>query len=381
MLFFSAESYIVINVSDYEGATPSERIQKALDDVPPDGAMVFIPEGIWEAYNLTARSKTIVIGVDGTIIRRPANTTTPFITFANQTDFAVLNLEFEGQNISEATGILVANGTRFQVSNNTFRDVARTAVHVAGVCEDFAIDGNLLVNSNVASILIFGSPGTRQIRRFTISNNTLLDSFNNGKIGVAFATEGTITHNHIANSTYGIGTRCVSNIAIENNIIENCISYGIYLGTQPADPGSSYIEISDNYVLNSNVGIARYYGSGSMDNVTLKNNTLVYNEQSDIYADFQAIFINNTLTSKDKLNLLTIPVEFMENFDVNRTLIIPTDITDDGIVDMRDVGKVASLYGTSPDTWWWDPDADIIQDLMVDMRDIGYVAHCFGSCS
>jgi len=81
MLFFSAESYIVINVSDYEGATPSERIQKALDDVPPDGAMVFIPEGIWEAYNLTARSKTIVIGVDGTIIRRPANTTTPFITF------------------------------------------------------------------------------------------------------------------------------------------------------------------------------------------------------------------------------------------------------------------------------------------------------------
>ncbi len=380
MLFSPPESYVVINVSDYEGATASERIQKALDDVPPEGATVFIPDGIWEAYNLTAKSKTILTGTDGTVIRRPANTTTPFLTFTDQTDFAIFNLKFEGQNITEATGILIVNGIRFQISNNTFRNIDRTAVHVTGVCEDFTIDGNSLENSNGAPILIFGSPGTRQIRRFAISNNTLLDSFNNGKIGVAFAAEGTISANHIANCTYGVGTRCVSNITIESNIIEDCTSYGIYLGTQPADLGSSNIEISGNYISNSRVGIARYYGSGSMENVTLRNNTLVYNEQSDIYADFQGVFVNNTLTSKDKLTLLTIPSKFMGNSDINHTTIIPTDITNDGTVDMRDVGKVASLYGTSPDTWWWDPDADIIQDLVVDMRDIGYVAYCFCNC-
>jgi hypothetical protein len=371
-------SYMVINVSDYSGATDSERIQKALNDVPPEGAIVFIPEGIWEACNLTAISKTIVMGTNGTILKRPINTTSPFIKFQDQASFAVVNLTFDGQNITEGTGISVTNGTDFEISDDTFENVEKNAVYVCGVSEDFKIENNVLVNSNTASILVFGSPGVRQIRRFLIANNTLMSSTNNGKIGVAFAAEGTIADNRIIGDTYGIGTRDVSNITIRNNWIENCTSYGIYLGTQPGDVGSSNIEITGNYIVNSNVGIARYYGDGLMYNITLRNNTIIYNAQSDIYADFQAAFINNTMTYKEKLKLLTVPTEFVRNIDNNSTPIIPADVTGDGKVDMRDVAFVARLYGSTQSSGNWNPKADIIQDGVVDMRDIGFAAKCFG---
>jgi hypothetical protein len=372
------ESYIIINVSDYQGETDGERIQKALNDVPAEGAIVFIPEGVWEACNLTAKSNTIVTGTSGTVLRRPANTTSSFIIFDNQANFAVANLTFDGLSISEATGILVINGACFQISNNTFKDVEKHAVYVCGKSVDFTIENNLLINSNVAPILVFGLTGTREMNHFLIASNTLINGTNNGKIGVAFAAYGEIVNNTIIGCTYGIGTRCVSSLVIRNNWIENCSDYGIYLGTQPGDPGSSDIDIANNYIVGSNIGIARYYASGPVLNVSLKNNKIIYSKQVDICMDFQGAFIDNTMTSKEKIKVLIVPEKFVGNVDLNDKFIILADVNNDGKVDMRDIGLIGRLYGSSQGSEMWDPHADIIQDGKIDMRDMGYAAKCFG---
>jgi hypothetical protein len=372
---------LVINVSDYGGSTDYERIQNALNDVPPDGAVVFIPSGVWEACNLSALSRTVVMGGDGTILRRPPNTTSPFLIFENRTGFAVVDLIFDGQNVPDASGLLVSNGTSFQIANDTFRDVDTNAVNIVGRSEDFVVEGNIFVNSNNAPVRVWGTPGGRIVSGFLIVNNTLLDSQTNGKIGVAFADNGTIRDNHIFNCTYGIATRDDCNLLIENNRIENVTSYGIYLGTQIEYPDtyglSSNIVISSNYIFGSNVGIARYYGCGLIVNVSVSENIITYSNQLDIYADFQASFVNNTVSCRDNVALLTPPAEFVGNVDVNGTPVMPADITGDCRVDMRDLGGVARLYGTVHGSANWNQMADVIQDGVIDMRDLGFVAKCF----
>jgi hypothetical protein len=370
---------MLINVSDYTGETDSERIQKALNDstLAPDGAVVFIPEGTWEACSLKAFSNTIILGTNGTILRRPQNATASFITFETQTNFAVLNMTFDGQNVTQGEGVQITNGTDFQVAGNVFLDIAQHAVHIVGESQDFSVENNIFLRTNVAPLLIFGLVGSREISRFLVANNTIMMSDNNGKIGVAFASNGTIADNHLYNCTYGVGTRCVSSLLIKNNRIENCTDYGIYLGTQPGDIGSDNVDVADNYISGSGVGIARYYGTGSMVNITVRDNTIIDSSQSDIYADFQASFINNTLTSRDKTRLLTIPVQFVGNVDINMTLIVPADIQGDGRVNMWDVGTVGRFFGTTSNSANWNPQADIIQDGAIDMKDVGYVARCF----
>jgi hypothetical protein len=169
----------------------------------------------------------------------------------------------------------------------------------------------------------------------------------------------------------------VSDLLIRNNKIEGCTSFGIYLGTQPGDIGSDNVDIIENNISGSDVGIARYYGGGSMVNITVRNNTIANNLETDIYADFPGYFINNTLSSKKMLRLLTIPLQFTGNVDVNMTKIIPADINIDGKVNMRDVATIARLYEIRQDSPKWNPAADIIQDGIINMKDTGFAARCF----
>lgn len=371
----------IINVSDYEGDSDTERIQKALDDVPSEGATVFIPKGIWTASNLTARSRTIILGVNGTIIERPENTTEPFIKFENQVNFAVYNITIDGKDTPEATGMLVTNSTLFEIADSTFINISKNAIRVSGLCEHFTIRDNMFIECNVVSILLYGSPGERYIQNFEILNNFLMNGTNNGKIGVAYAANGTIENNTIMNCEFGIATRCISHIIITNNHIENCISYAIYLATLIGtlrDPGSDNIEIIGNYAANCNIGISRFYGTAPISNVTVENNEIIYNEQWDILADFPANFINNTITSSEKLKILETSVKFIGNVGIHGQPVIPGDINTDSRIDMKDIGCVARLFGSSPSSDGWNQLADIIGDEIIDMKDISFVAKKFG---
>lgn len=50
------------------------------------------------------------------------------------------------------------------------------------------------------------------------------------------------------------------------------------------------------------------------------------------------------------------------------------DINNDGIVDMKDVGYAARLFGTEPTGPLWDAKADVNGDGKIDMRDVGMTA-------
>ncbi len=368
---------LVINVTSFQG-TDQEKIQTALNMVPPDGAIVYIPEGIWEAFNLTAKSKTIIMGSGKTIIKRPANTTLPFLTFINASNFAVINITFDGQKFQEATGIYIANSTNFLIYNNTFKDISKNALRISGRSKNFIIKNNKFINANNAPLIIFGSPGTREIANFTITVNIIVNSPENGKIAIAFAMDGKISENIIKSSQYGIGTRGVSNILIENNVIDNCTSYGIYLGTQPADQGSWNITITNNKITNSRIGISRYYGSEPIKDVKIINNYITNNTEYDIQADFQAAFINNTLSSKQKIKILIPPTDFTNNKDLQGKLIMPADVNGDGKVDAKDVGIIAVLFGADLDSPRWNQSCDIIQDGIIDSRDLAFACRYFG---
>jgi Ca2+-binding EF-hand superfamily protein len=54
------------------------------------------------------------------------------------------------------------------------------------------------------------------------------------------------------------------------------------------------------------------------------------------------------------------------------------DINGDGIIDYRDINKVAMAFGSTPGHPRWSPDGDLNRDGVVDMRDMFIVAKRFG---
>jgi len=377
-LFATTPPQTIINVSDYPGESDYQKIQSALNDVPPEGAIVFIPKGTWTASGLRAFNNTFILGTNETIISRPENTTTPFLTFENATNFSVKNLIFDGKNETEAIGIRIINSSNFEIVNCTFININRRAISVLVYSTNFKIEGNRFINCHEATILLFGTPGQRIITNFEIKSNTLMYGTDNGKIGIAFSSNGTVENNTLVGNEYGIGTRGISNITITNNRILNSSSFGIYLGTQIADFGTVNITITNNQIINTQIGIARYYGSQPVSDIKITNNLFIENREWDIYADFQAAFFNNTITTKEKIKTLTIPTAFSNNVDINGTPIILADVNLDGKVDMHDIGSIARRFGATEESETWDPKLDIIQDGKIDMRDLGYTSQNFG---
>jgi hypothetical protein len=54
------------------------------------------------------------------------------------------------------------------------------------------------------------------------------------------------------------------------------------------------------------------------------------------------------------------------------------DVNKDGIVDLKDVTKVAKAYGSTPSSPGWDPNCDINMDLVVDLKDYFIVCKNYG---
>jgi len=377
---YEKKEVMLINASDYPGSNDTERLQAALNAVPPEGAIVLV-SGLWTACGLVAKSNTTILGENGTI-QRPDDTTSPFVAFENKSEFAIVNLTFDGRGISDNHGVEIINGKRFAIENNTFLNIKRNAVKACttpeGVSENFTINNNTFVNCDNAPILIFGNPSMRKICCFMICNNTVTNGTVNGKIAVAFAADGQIFNNTVIDSQFGIATRCVTNITIKGNMVKNARDYGIYLGTQIGDSGTDHIQIECNEIADGTIGIARYYGSYPIKNVTIKNNRFINNSLFDVVADFPAVYINNTITSADKLVIRNTETVFIGTRTMTNDLILPGDINSDLKIDIRDVAFVAIAFGRFKGSEGWDSRADIIQDDVIDIKDITYVSRNYG---
>jgi len=372
----------VIDVSKYLGATHSEQIQAALNAVPPSGAMVVVPEGVWQVANLTGVSNVIFTGRKGTILRLIAET--PIITFNCKDNFIVQNFTIDGADILGGSAIrVIGNSYNFTIRNNFFQDVKRAAVNielpeVGYEISDFTVTNNTFINCQDATIRIFGITGKRDIRRFHITQNRIMNALNNGKIAVAFAKDGLIANNQFINTEHGIATRSVSSITIEKNVIRNATNRAIYLGTNVGDPGSDNITIKGNTITQSGIGLSKWYGSQTYKNILVYGNSIYNNTLSDIRADFPATFINNTITSRAKLEILDPCVKFINTKDIAGQLILPADLYGDLKIDIRDIAIVAKAYGSTEGSAYWNLIADVIKDGKIDTKDISFVAINYG---
>jgi len=374
----------IINASDYPGENDTERLQAALDDVPPEGGIVIVPPGIWTACGLIAKSRTVIQGFNGTIIERPTNKTAPFITFENRSEFAVFNVTFDSKGIPEAYGIRIIDSKLFTISYNNFFNIEESAVKVSvtlnGTCENFTITHNYFKNANMVPIFLFGSPDKRRITSFVISDNTIINGTVNGKIGVAFTSNGIIANNTIKHTQYGIATRCVSNLRIEGNLIHGFADYGIYLGTQIANEGTINVTVHNNTITNGYIGISKYYGSEfDIAQITVSNNYFINNSLYDISADFPAYFLNNVVSSPEKLIILHPSAYFKGTKTLSGQIVMPGDFDGNLLIDIIDVAMVAIAYGTIPGDEAWNSGADIIADQKIDIQDVAYVASLFGT--
>ncbi len=372
---------LLINASDYVGANDTERLQAALNDVPPEGATILI-SGLWTASGLTAKSNTTILGANGTI-QRPYNTTNPFITFSNASNFMLANLTFNGRDIPDGYGVNAVDTTSFNIQNNTFLNFRKSAVKVSissdGISENFTIAGNTFLNCNDAPIIIFGSPSKRAIRQFSIMGNTLMNGSQNGKIAVAFSSTGLIENNTIVNCQHGIATRCVSNLAIRRNLVSYPSDYGVYLGTQIGDNGTDNVTVEYNTIVGAYIGIARWYGSYPLTDVVVRSNVFLNSSLYDIFADFPATYINNTITSVEHLIIQDVRSVFVETHDVENNRIMPGDVNSDFKIDIKDIGSVARKYGCVEDAPEWNPKLDVIKNGIIDIKDIVYVSANFGA--
>jgi len=372
----------VIDVSKYPGATHTEQIQAALNDVPPAGAVVVVPDGVWQVANLSGVSNVIFTGKKDTVLRLIRDT--PIITFNGKHNFLVQNFTVDGANISGGSAIRVTgNSYNFTIRNIFFKDVARSAVNIElteidNRISDFTITNNTFVNCQDATVRIFGITGQRYIERFQITKNVIKDALRNGKIAAAFAKEGLIADNQIVNTEHGIATRSVSSITIENNVIRNARGRAIYLGTNVGDPGSDNVTVRGNTILDSGIGLSRWYGSEPYRNIVIYGNSIYNSTLPDIVADFPAIFIDNTITSKAKLEVLNSGTKFIGTKDIAGQPILPSDITNDLKTDILDIAIVAKGYATTEESPNWNPAADVIKDGKIDIRDIGFMAVNYG---
>jgi hypothetical protein len=60
------------------------------------------------------------------------------------------------------------------------------------------------------------------------------------------------------------------------------------------------------------------------------------------------------------------------------TVVLAGDLNDDGIVDYRDINRVARMFGKTPGSPQWDPNSDIIEDGIIDYRDINVPSRNYG---
>lgn len=371
----------IIDVGKYPGATHTEQIQAALNDVPPSGATVIVPEGVWQVANLTGVSNVMFTGRNGTILQLIAET--PIITFNGKHNFIIQNFTIDGADIFSTSAIrVIGNSYDFTIRNISFQNFSRAAINIelteiGNTISNFTITNNTFINCQDATIRIFGIPGKRDIERFQVTLNRIMEAFGNGKIAVAFAKEGLIANNQILNTEYGIATRSVSSITIENNVITNITNRGLYLGTNPGDPGSDNVTIRGNTITYSGIGLSKWYGSQTYKNILVYRNTIC-NSTLDIQADFSATFINNTITSRVKLEILDPSTKFIGNKDITGQPILPSDVNNDFKADILDIAIVAKAYGSTEQSTRWNAVADVIKDGKIDIKDIGFVAINFG---
>ena len=238
------------------------------------------------------------------------------------------------------------------------------------------------------------------------NHNVLVENFiteNRGGINVHFGSHfNVILRNRMTNGTYGM----ILNNADSNIISQNSITH-LELGLD-LQADADYNIITKNNITSCNNGTElRQASNNSFYNNNFNNSRQVvistygyanfwddgYPSGGNYWSDYEERYPN--ASEIDDSGIWDTPYVVDENNQDNYPLmapisVMPWDITgpdawiSDGKCDMRDIGLVATLFGSVEGDGTYDARADITgptyleRDGKIDMRDVGLVASHFG---
>lgn len=268
-----------------DGTDQSVVIQAIIDNFP-DGATIFVPEGVFVA-SLKVHSNISIKGAgrNNSVLKAPSGSNMPVIDNKNHADGANVNIEIrditiDGNKDTMTEDVEQSSAIRFRgvdglvISDCNIINGYRYNIFM-GYCRNVTIKGNYVDGNGTSASVVAAGDGVRFAGRITIDNNTITNS----------AMDAIIAN--------------VSNVNITNNRIENTglasLAAGIYMTNT-----SRNNKIIGNYVTNASIGIDL---NGAKD-IEVIGNTCTFNKKGGIWAYNGAKnikIIGNTCSNNNQL--------------------------------------------------------------------------------
>lgn len=319
---YAQDLNIIINPDEYPGSSDFEKLQNALNDVPPTGATVLVPGKTYEGSNLKLPSNVRIVGINGTVFKISKDSTEPFLVIEGKSKVSIENIIFDGNeaamvNTYESLIFIDHGSSEILIFNNTFVNFKNTAITTncsttSIYTRSIKIYKNKFYNGCGAAILLRGyyAHQTYFLEYIDISQNTLNNISVNGKIGVAFANTVNISDNLIisseANSSGNIVLRGCKDVYVANNCVVNCLAMaGIFVETSLLFPNAGVFIIERNQVIRETGKGFLVIGPQGVDAVfILRRNLFTENSGPDIEAKGVIIYVyGNTIDTPNDLLL------------------------------------------------------------------------------
>jgi len=299
----------MIDPDQFPGLTNFEKLQNALNSVPPTGAIVLVPSKVYEGSNLTVPSKVRIVGANGTVFRLCDSAIGAFMPIDDRNDVVIENIVFDGnmerQTDADVSMVFIDHGCdNVLITNNTFRNFRYQAIAsdfsmLSGCTRFITVCRNLFVDGEGAAILLRGgyADGEYFLENIEIYDNILCNLTFNGKIGVAFASNCSITGNQIvsceATCSGSIAIRGCKNVYVSKNSISKCAARaGIFIEANMLFPNKGTFLIENNRISGQvGEGFSLSGFRGVEAEITLRKNFFTQNYGFDIETTNVTIYV------------------------------------------------------------------------------------------
>jgi len=312
----------VIDPDQYPGATEFEKLQNALNHVPPAGALVLLPPKVYEGSNLTIPSKVRIDGANGAVFKLSADANSPFLVIDDRSEVEIERIVFDGnkERITnpDASMVFISHGCEdILIFNNTFRNfryqaVASSCSVSTSLTRFVIVYRNFFRDAEGAAVLLRGSYSGDEffLQNVEIRENILYNLTCNGKIGVAFTSNLIVADNQIvsceAPNSGSIAIRGCKDIFVSKNTLTGCVARaGIFIEANLLFPNRGTFLIENNRVSGQVGGGFSLSGSVGVDaEITLRKNSFTRNSGADIETTSVTIYVYaNVVDTVEKMKL------------------------------------------------------------------------------
>jgi parallel beta-helix repeat protein len=275
------------------------------------------------------------------------------------------NTAFGNNVTNNLEGISLGNSSGNTICGNTITNTVELGVSLYS-SSDNSISKNIITN-NKNGIALYSSSNN------SISENNIMNSSDEGILLGDFSDNNDLFGNNVTRS-YNIGIWLYSSSSY-NSIFENILTdnrYGMRFD-------SSNNKIFHNNFVNNSCQVFSYYSANVWDDgYSSGGNYWSDYNGTDLYSGpHQNITgsegIGDTPYVTDANNTDYYPLVHAPQVVYN-----PSDVNNDGIVNMKDVMTVIHAFNSFPQQPRWDPKCDLNHDNRIDMHDILTVVLNFG---